>query len=162
MSSGQPDAGMGTHGRSADQLTRNWNELLQELRVVQTGVQILTGFLLTVPFSQRFGDLDDRQRTIYLAVLVGSVVTTALIVAPVAFHRVLFRQKQREWLVAAAHWSARAGLVALAIVSSSVVLLVFDIVLSTTAGLIAAGSLLVVFGTLWLLVPLLGADRQQD
>ena len=80
---------------SEDTLTRNWNELLQELRVTQTGVQILTGFLLTVPFSNRFEDLTAFQRDVYLAVLAGSVLTTGLVVAPVAMHRVLFRQRRR-------------------------------------------------------------------
>ncbi|HYG92737.1 MAG TPA: DUF6328 family protein, partial [Nocardioides sp.] len=59
-----------------EQLTRNWNELLQELRVTQTGVQILTGFLLTVPFTDRFQDLSSRQHVIYLTVLAGAVLTT--------------------------------------------------------------------------------------
>lgn len=126
---------------------------------MQTGVQILTGFLLTVPFSDRFGDLDDRQRSLYLAVLVGSVVTTALFVAPVAFHRVLFRQKQRPWIVAAAHFCALAGLTTLALVSAAVVLLVFDLVVGTTAGLVASGSLLALFALLWLAVPLVGRRR---
>ena len=71
----------------AERLNRNWDELLQELRVVQTGVQILTGFLLTVPFSSRFGDLDRLQVDAYLAVLCGSVLTTGFVIAPVAFHR---------------------------------------------------------------------------
>ena len=79
-------------------LTRNWNELLQELRVTQTGVQILTGFLLTVPFSDRFEDLDRFQLTLYLIVLSGSTATTLLAVAPAAFHRMLFRQRARHWL----------------------------------------------------------------
>jgi hypothetical protein len=160
--SGTADAGLSTHGRSPEQITRNWNELLQELRVVQTGVQILTGFLLTVPFSQRFSDLDDQQRTIYLAVLVGSVLTTCLIVAPVSFHRVLFRQRQRPWLVAAANVCARVGLVLLALVSSGVVLLVFDVVVGTIAGIIAALAVVLVFGAVWLAVPLISANRGES
>ena len=142
-----------------EQLTRNWNELLQELRVAQTGVQILTGFLLTVPFSSRFTDLSTSQRNIYLTVLAGSVLTTCAIVAPVAFHRVLFRQRQRPWLVEASHVAARIGLVSLAVVSSGVVLLVFDVVVSTTAGVIAGVAVLAVFIASWLAVPLIGAER---
>ena len=92
---------------SPERLTRNLGELLQELRVVQTGVQILTGFLLTVPFSARFEDLTTMQRTTYLVVLCGSVLTTAFVVAPVAFHRGLFRQHRRYWLVEASATSAR-------------------------------------------------------
>lgn len=138
-----------------ERLTRNWNELLQELRVAQTGIQILTGFLLTVPFSSRFADLDDRQRAIYLGVLVGAVVTTCFIVAPVSFHRVLFRQHEKPWLVSAANACARAGLGLLAIVSSGVVLLVFDVVLGTTAGYLASVPVLILFAGLWFGTPLL-------
>ena len=126
---------------------------------MQTGVQILTGFLLTVPFSTRFSDLDHTQRTIYLCVLAGSVMTTCLIVAPVSFHRVLFRQQQRPWLVAAANMTARIGLAGLALVSAGVVLLVFDIVLDTRAGVIASAAVLTVFTGLWLGVPLIGKRR---
>jgi NAD/NADP transhydrogenase beta subunit len=144
-----------------EQLTRNWNELLQELRVTQTGVQILTGFLLTVPFTDRFEDLARHQVVIYLTVLAGAVLTTCSIVAPVAFHRVLFRQRQRPWLVRASHVSARVGLASLAVVSSGVILLVFDVVVSTLAGVIASVAVLVVFFGVWLAVPVIGADRQQ-
>lgn len=144
---------------SPEQLTRNWNELLQELRVMQTGAQILTGFLLTVPFSDRFTDLEQHQHAIYLGVLGGSVLTTALIVAPVAFHRALFRQRQRQWLVSAAHVSARAGLAGLGVVSSAVVLLVFDVVVDLAAGLVAGAAALVVFALLWFVIPLLGGGR---
>jgi hypothetical protein len=137
-----------------EKLTRNWNELLQELRVTQTGVQILTGFLLTIPFTDKFSALDDQQRTIYLSVLVGSVVTTCMIVAPVAFHRILFRQHEKSWLVRAANTCARVGLVLLAIVSSGVVLFVFDVVLGITAGLIASALIFALFLGVWLGTPL--------
>ena len=110
----------GRHARTTTQqpsqetLTRNWDELLQEIRVTQTGVQILTGFLLTVPFSNRFADLTAFQRDVYLAVLAGSVLTTGLVVAPVAMHRVLFRQRRRELLVESGNRFAMAGLAMLA------------------------------------------------
>ena len=138
---------------SAERLTRHWNELLQELRVMQTGVQILTGFLLTVPFSDRFTALEDHQKVIYLGVLGGAVLTTALIVAPVSFHRILFRQGERDWIVEAANKCARVGLLLFGLVSSTVVLLVFDIAVSTTAGLVAAAVSVTVSGTLWYGVP---------
>lgn len=136
-----------------DTLTRNWNELLQELRVVQTGVQILTGFLVTVPFSAEFGRLDAVDRWIYLCVLCGSITVTALVVAPVAYHRVLFRRRQRWWLVEAANITARVGLTLLALVSAGVVLLVFSVVVSHLAGVVAAVGALLVMGALWLVVP---------
>ncbi len=137
------------------QLTRNWNELLQELRVVQTGIQILTGFLLTVPFSDRFADLDDGQVTLYLAVLCGAVLTTGFVVAPVAFHRMLFRQRERPWLVSAGNRTARIGLVLLAVTSAGVIALVFDVVLATTSAAVAFAVTLTFFTTLWAVTPLL-------
>ena len=140
-------------GRPPKQLTRNWNELLQELRVMQTGVQILTGFLLTVPFSNRFDHLQPHQRWLYLGVLSGAVLTTMLIVAPVSFHRTLFRQHERDWLVAAAHLCARAGLVLFGLVTAAVLLLVFDIVLGIAGGLIAAALAVACFALLWYGVP---------
>lgn len=151
---GGPDEG------PEERITRNWNELLQELRVLQTGVQILTGFLLTVPFSPRFPDLADHQQAIYLVVLVGSVITTSLIIAPVSFHRILFRRRQRPWLVKASHACARAGLAGFAITSALVVLLVFDVVLSFGAGVVAAVGVLVLFVSLWAGLPLMnGKDN---
>ncbi|MGH3330519.1 MAG: DUF6328 family protein [Nocardioidaceae bacterium] len=142
-----------------EQLTRNLNELLQELRVTQTGVQILTGFLLTLPFTSRFASLTDLQRYVYLAILAGSVVATGLIIAPVAFHRALFRQGERHWIVTAANRSARAGLLALALTTSGVVWLVFDLVISRTAAHVAGGISLVFFAVLWAGVPVVFRGR---
>jgi hypothetical protein len=148
-----PDKTSAPDPRDPDTLTRNWNELLQEIRVVETGVQILTGFLLTVPFSQRFGDLDHYQRTLYLVVLSGAVATTGLVVAPVAFHRILFRHRKRYWLVEAANQCARVGLVMTALTSSGVLFLVFDVVAGNAAGFAAMGVSVVFFGALWGLAP---------
>jgi hypothetical protein len=138
----------------AERLTRNLNELLQELRVTQTGIQILTGFLLTLPFSQRFKDLDATQRGAFLAILAGSVVTTGLVTSPVAFHRVLFRHGQRPWLVKAANRAARAGLTFLALTTSGVVWLVFDLVTTRTLAWVAGFLSLAFFAGLWAVVPL--------
>src|SRR5262245_47236570 len=135
-------------------LNRNWEELLQELRVTQTGVQILTGFLLTVPFSQRFDDLTDLQVTTYLTVLCGSVLATGFLIAPVAFHRVLFRKREKAWLVTAANRCARTGLVLLALTVSGVIFLVFDLVLSTAVASVGFVVALAFFALLWGVVPL--------
>ena len=146
---------------SQETLTRNWDELLQEIRVTQTGVQILTGFLLTVPFSNRFGDLTAFQRDVYLAVLAGSVLTTGLVVAPVAMHRVLFRKRRRALLVESGNRFAMAGLAMLALTVSGVVLLVVDVVVGTTAGWVAGGAILLVLTLLWAVFPRV-ADRIDD
>jgi hypothetical protein len=146
---------------SQETLTRNWDELLQEIRVTQTGVQILTGFLLTVPFSNRFDELTAFQRDVYLAVLAGSVLTTGLVVAPVAMHRVLFRKRRRELLVESGNRFAMAGLAMLAVTVSGVVLLVVDVVVGSTAGWVAGGAILLVLGLLWGVFPRV-ADRLDD
>ena len=123
-------------------------------------MQILTGFLLTLPFTQKFGSLDAVQRDSYLAVLVGAVLATGLIIAPVAFHRTLFRQGEKEWLVNAANWSARAGLAALALTMSGVVFLVFDVVTNRTLGVIAGLVGLAFFTLLWAVFPLSKRARE--
>jgi hypothetical protein len=152
---GEASGDQDLRGAEFDQvLDRNWNELLQELRVAQTGTQILTGFLLTLPFSNRFPALSHGQEVLYLAVLIGSVVATGLNVAPVAYHRILFRRRKRRWLVAAANVAARAALLMLAVDSAGVVLLVFDVVIDRTAALVAGGAVLAFLLGLWGVVPL--------
>ena len=143
----------------AERLTRNLNELLQELRVMQTGVQILTGFLLTVPFSNRFSELNSSEKYVYLAVLCGSVIATGLIVAPVAFHRTLFRQGEREWIVEAANRAARHGLIALALTMAGVVWLVFDLVIGAPSSHIAAAITVGIFALLWGVLPVMQRRR---
>lgn len=139
----------------SQRLTRNWNELLQELRVTQTGVQILTGFLLIVPFSDRFGDLGSHQRVVYLVILTGAVMTTGLVVAPVSFHRVLFRRGRRRWLVRAANLCALAGLGMLALTSSGVLYLVFHLILGPSPAVVVLVLAMGFFLCLWAVVPLL-------
>lgn len=156
-----PDRAPQRHGEETDdeRLDRNWNELLQEVRVAQTGVQILTGFLLTLPFTQRFTELTDLQQLIYLCVLSGSVLATGLLVAPVAFHRTLFRHGLRPWIVAHAHRSAQGGLIALAATIVGVLWFVVDLVLGRPEAHLAAGSGLVFFVALWGVLPVVLARR---
>jgi hypothetical protein len=94
-------------------------------------------------------------------VLAGSVVTTGLVVAPVAMHRVLFRRRRRELLVESGNRFARAGLAMLALTVSGVVLLVVDVVVGATAGWVAGGAILLLLTVLWGVVPRL-ADRFDD
>ncbi len=135
-------------------INRNWTELIQELRSTQTGVQVLTGFLLTVPFSSRFASLDDVQRTAYLTVLTLSVAATAAILSPVAYHRILFRQGRRPWLVRTANRVARAGLVLVALTTCGVMFLVFDLAIGRAAGVTASLISLLAYLALWVGVPL--------
>ena len=142
------------HETETEGLDRNWNELLQELRVTQTGVQILAGFLLTLPFQQRFSDLDDAQRTAYLVSLSFAVLATALLVAPVSAHRVLFRRGAKRQLVSFADKAAMSGLGALAGSIVSATFLIFDVVLGRTEGITAASVATVLFAVNWVVLPL--------
>src|ERR1041385_4791930 len=82
---------------------RQWNELLQEMRVLQTGVQVLTGFLLTIPFQQRFDRLSDVERRLYIAAVGLAVLSTLFLIAPVSMHRMLFRRGERDRLLTRGH-----------------------------------------------------------
>lgn len=137
-----------------ERLDRNWTDLLQELRVVQTGVQLLTGLLLTVPFQQRFGELTDFQRGLYLVTVAFSVTATVLLVAPVAAHRALFRMGARRELVAMGQWLAIAGLTMLALAVVGVTLLIFETVAGPIVGTIATVVAAVMFGVFWAGLPL--------
>jgi hypothetical protein len=137
-----------------ERLDRNWADLLQELRVIQTGVQLLTGFLLTLPFQSRFEQLSTTQQNIYLATLGASVVATGFLIAPVSLHRLLFRRHARRLTVDVAHRLAQIGLGFLGVAMIGVVLLIFDVVAGPTTGVVAAvvtGLLLI---GLWVALPL--------
>jgi hypothetical protein len=135
-------------------INRNWTELIQELRSTQTGVQVLTGFLLTVPFSDRFDTLDNVQRTAYLLVLSGAVSATAAILSPIAYHRILFRRGRRPWLVDKANQIARVGLVLVALTTCGVVFLTFDLAIGRTGGVVASIIAFLGYLVLWVGIPL--------
>lgn len=147
-----PD-GAGRSETATERADRNWNELLQELRVAQTGVQILTGFLLTVPFQQRFTDLEPWLRGVLLVALALATLTTALIVSPVASHRLLFRRHAKAELVSAADRVTKIGLVTLALTIVAVVVLVFGFVGGVGWALVAGVLAMTLFVVQWLLVP---------
>src|ERR1700733_17056 len=127
----------------AQRLDRNWLSLLQELRVVQTGVQLLTGFLMTLPFQARFNVLSDDMRAVYLATVGGSLAATVFLIAPVGLHRLLFRRHRLSVLVSAAHRCAYAGLLLLGLALTGVTVIIFDSVAGAAAGIIAGACALV-------------------
>jgi hypothetical protein len=146
--------GTGRSETKIERLDRNWASLLQELRVVQTGVQLLTGLLLTLPFQQHFDILDHDMRVVYLVTVASSVAATVLLVAPVGMHRLLFRRHRINVLVAAAHLCAYAGLLLLGAAMVGVTVLVFEAVVGRHAALIAGAWAFVAFATFWVAVPL--------
>ena len=139
---------------------RHFNELLQELRVAQTGVQILFAFLLGLAFTPRFPDLTGQQQGIYLVTLVLSAVSAALLIGPVSYHRTVFRQRLRPQLVKTGHRYAIAGLILLLLALVGAVQLAASFVLGGWASILAA-ALAGLFATLWFAIPLAHRLRHQ-
>jgi len=142
------------HETTAQRLDRNYNELLQELRVAQAGVQILFAFLLTLAFSQRFAETTAFQRTTYVVTLLFAAGAAGLLIAPVAFHRIVFRQRQKDELVEAANRFALGGLGMLLVAMVGAVLLILDVVLGRARALGLAGVVAAWFIGFWLVLPL--------
>ncbi|WP_338694041.1 DUF6328 family protein [Streptomyces sp. Q6] len=132
---------------------RNFGELLQELRVVQTGVQFLFAFLLTLAFTPRFPSLDSVQRATYVTTLLLAVVAAALLTAPAAVHRVLFQLGAKPQIVRVSARLAAYGMCVLVLALSGSVLLVVDVTLDRGAGIAAGVGTLVVCAALWGLLP---------
>jgi hypothetical protein len=124
-------------------MDRNWNEILQELRVTQTGTQILSGFLLTIAFQPKFAQLSSFDKGVYLSLVIAATVTTALALAPVHLHRTLFRKHSKPVLVQTAHLILRAALVGLAVVITGTVLLIFDVATGNRAFALGMAALIV-------------------
>jgi hypothetical protein len=139
---------------AADRADRNLAELLQELRVAGLGVQVLFAFLLSLPFTNRFTRLSGGQRDLYLACLVLAAVATALLLGPVAYHRLVFRRGEKEMLVRAASVMAIAGLVTVGLAVSAAVLLVAGFVTSGLAAGLITALIACMFGLLWFAFPL--------
>lgn len=140
---------------------RNLMELLQELRVAGLGVQVLFGFLLSLPFTTRFTRLSQAQRNLYVADLLLAAIATALLVAPVAYHRLVFRQHQKEPLIRVANVMALAGLTSVALAVSLAVLLVVGFVGLHGAGVVVGVLTFCMFGVLWFAIPLIRRRRAE-
>lgn len=144
----------------AERYDRNWNEVLQELRVLQTGTQILTGFLLALAFQPAFHDLAGGQRVYYLVLVALSALSAVIALAPVALHRVLFREGAKGTIVSYGHAALLLALVIVSALLVGVVGFVFDVVVSDTAAWIAGGALAAVVLVLWIAVPLVLRRRR--
>ncbi|GII21662.1 DUF6328 family protein [Planosporangium mesophilum] len=134
---------------------RNFNELLQELRVAQTGVQILFAFLLTLPFTQNFARITEQQRTVYLGTLIATALATSCLIAPVSRHRLLFRRRRKPELVDEGSRLAIAGLAFLLVAVVGSVYLVFDVVVDTGVAAVVAGAIGAWLVLIWYVLPLL-------
>jgi hypothetical protein len=138
----------------AERADRNFGDLLQELRVAQTGVQILFAFLLTMPLQNRFQQLDQWERVTFVIALLLSAGATVCIIAPVAYHRALFARKMKHEVVRVAARFAVAGLGLLGLAITCAFELVLDLVLGRWAALALACALALVLLLVWLVLPL--------
>jgi hypothetical protein len=143
----------------AERDDRNLIELLQELRVAGLGVPVLFGFLLAIPFTTKFVDLDYAQRGLYVASLLLAAISTALLLAPVAYHRLVFRQHQKEQLVKDANTLAILGLGAVGLAISASVLLVVSYVEPGFIVTIITVFTVCLFAALWFVLPLVRRRR---
>src|SRR6478609_8240546 len=144
----------------AERLDRNFGEQLQELRIVQTGVQILFAFLLTIPFQQRFTSLSDLQRSIYIVTLLCMTIATLLFMTPVAMHRMLFREGLKDFVVRHTDTLIGTGLFFLGAGIIGGVVLVLDVLLSHTTAFWIGGSLALLAIALWVVLPLTQRRRR--
>jgi hypothetical protein len=136
-----------------EKLDRNWGDLLQELRVAQTGIQLLSGFLLTLPFTQVFPSLDDGQQGLYLGLVVLAGIAVGVNLTPIMLHRRVFGDHVKDRVVAVGQVCSQVVIVAIALLISSTVTLIFSVVVSWTAGFVAGGAVAVVLATLLGVLP---------
>jgi hypothetical protein len=132
-----------------ERLDRELLELLNELRVVMPGVQLLFGFLLTVPFQQGFAKIDAFQRDVYFATLVLTAASAAFLMAPSAFHRLTFRAGQKPYLIELGTRQTIAGMVLLAFAMNGAVLLLTDILFKARTVSVTVAAMAGLYGWLW-------------
>lgn len=145
----------------AERYDRNWNEVLQELRVLQTGTQILTGFLLALAFQPKFQDLGQGQQIFYLVLVVLAALSSIIALAPVAVHRMLFRRRVKGLVVSYGHAALITALATVSLLLLGVVAFVFDVVVSVGASATAAAVLAVLILIGWLILPAILRARRR-
>jgi hypothetical protein len=148
-----------------ERLNRELDTLLGELRVAMPGVQVLFAFLLAVPFQQRFAQVTEFQRDVYFGTLLAAAAASALFVAPTAYHRLMFRHRDKPRLVSISSKLALAGLACLAIAMNGAVLLVTDVLFDPTTVAVTVGLTSSLFVGLWFVLGLvrrLGNERSNE
>ena len=143
----------------AEREDRKWNDMLQELRVLQTSAQLTAGFLLTLPFQERFEELSDSQEALYLVLVVLAAVTTALVLTPVAIHRRLAGRRIKGRVVEAGHVLMRLAIGALALLVVGTVALVYDVATSLSAAVTVGVALAALLLGLLVVLPRLLTRR---
>ena len=149
------DAASGDRGETEDEKAdRRYDELLQELRVAQTGVQFLFAFLLTLAFTQRFAQLDGFDTAVYTVALLSTALATMVLIAPVSIHRLVFRRGQKAALVVVADRLLLLGLALLIPAICSAVLLILDVVLGLWPAVLGSAVTAAVGVGTWYVLPL--------
>jgi apolipoprotein N-acyltransferase len=137
-----------------ERLDRELIELLNELRVALPGVQVLFAFLLTVPFSDRFKELTEPQRDVYFAAFLCTAVSSVCLMAPTAYHRIRFRQADKEHMLRSANILAIVGIAFLALAVSLAVFVVTDLLFHGAAAGIATGIVAAALIVIWFGLPI--------
>ncbi|HEX6713690.1 MAG TPA: DUF6328 family protein [Thermoleophilaceae bacterium] len=138
-----------------ERVNRELIELLNELRVALPGVQVLFAFLLAVPFANGWSKVTELQKDIFFVTLVATAMSTACFIVPTAYHRLNFRNREKERILLLSNKFAIAGIMFLAVSMIGVIVLITDVIYSETAAYVAGGLALVLFGGLWLALPLI-------
>jgi hypothetical protein len=146
----------------AERLDRNLMELLQELRVASIGVQFLFAFLLVVPFQQGWTDVTEFEKRVYYVDLLLTAMAGVCLMAPVARHRLRFRDQDKEWIVKSSHKYAIAGLVCLALAIGGTIMLISHVVFGTAVTAVATTAILLAIGWIWFGAPLVRELRDGD
>lgn len=154
---------MDTHGETQHQRRdRELNELLQEIRVTQPGVQVLFGFLLILPFQERFGVLPGRAQSVLTATLLAAALAGVLLSAPTNIHRLNFRAHNKEWIVQTSHRCIAAGSVALAFAMTGAVFVVVTALEGMGWATVATIGTALTLGLLWFTLPLRSPRQRAD
>jgi hypothetical protein len=159
---GRPEPRYDRDESEAERIDRNWSELVQELRVIGIGVQILFAFLLSIAFQARFARTSPFQRDVYLVTLALSGLATAVLIAPAAMHRFLFRIGVKDELVTFTNWLAVAGLAVLSVSMIGAMVLTADWVSGSEAATVCGVGGALVFGFGWFAVPVALRRRRDD
>jgi hypothetical protein len=138
-----------------ERVNRELIELLNELRVALPGVQVLFAFLLAVPFSNGWKKITEFQKDVFFATLVATSISTACFIVPTAYHRLNFRNREKERILFLSNKFAIAGIMFLAVSMIGVIVLLTDVIYSETAAAVTGALAFFVFGGLWLALPLL-------
>jgi hypothetical protein len=137
-----------------ERINRELIELLNELRVALPGVQVLFAFLLAVPFATGWSKVTAYQKNIFFATLVATALSTACFIVPTAYHRLNFRDREKENILLLSNKFAIAGILLLALSMIGVLVLLTDVIYSRAASIVTGVAALLVFGGLWLVLPL--------